>query len=55
MCKIEEMKKYVIDNNLGECLSPEWVNCKTKYKWKCNNGHIFNKVWSAIKNKNEWV
>lgn len=53
MNKIEEIKAYVISNNLGECLSPEWINCNTKYKWKCQNGHIFEKLFDAIK-KGEW-
>ena len=43
MDKIEELKEYVIDKNLGECLSSEWINCKTKYKWECQKGHVFEK------------
>jgi|UniRef100_A0A6C0JQ06 hypothetical protein len=54
MDKIEELKEYVIDKNLGECLSSEWINCKTKYKWECQKGHVFEKIWGAIKYRGEW-
>lgn len=54
MNKIEELKEYVIEKNLGECLSSEWINCKTKYEWKCQKGHVFKKLWAAIKYSGEW-
>ena len=53
MNKIEKLKEYVITKNLGECLSTEWITCHTKYKWKCQNGHTFEKLFNAIK-KGEW-
>lgn len=38
----------------GECLSTEYINNSTKYKWKCSNGHIFEKTWAEINNRNRW-
>lgn len=28
----------------GECLSTEYINSTTNLRWKCNNGHIFEKT-----------
>lgn len=35
----EEAKKWG-----GECLSTEYINSTTNLRWKCNNGHIFEKT-----------
>ena len=32
----------------GKCLSTEYVNNKTKLKWKCNKGHIWEAVPSSV-------
>ncbi|MHA1682793.1 MAG: hypothetical protein ACTSUE_17780 [Promethearchaeota archaeon] len=39
---IEEMKE-IAKNHGGECLSKEYKNSSTKIKWKCANGHVFEK------------
>lgn len=31
----------------GKCLSTEYVNNKTKLKWQCNEGHIWEAVPSS--------
>jgi len=38
----------------GECLSKTYNNQKQKLKFKCENGHIFKKDASAIKNTPQW-
>ena len=36
---LEFFKKLAKDKN-GECLSDEYLNCRTKLKFKCDKGHI---------------
>ncbi len=43
---IEDMKKLANDKYYGKCLSEKFINTKTKLKWECNNGH----VWEATPN-----
>lgn len=43
---IEEMKKIAILRG-GHCLSNQYINAKTKLKWRCSKGHI----WEATPNK----
>ena len=44
---IEGIKEYV--EKFGyKCLSNEYVNNKTKLKFQCNNGHIYEVVWSSL-------
>lgn len=33
----------------GECLSKQYVNCKTKMLWQCKNGHKFQSTPDNIK------
>ena len=40
---IKNMQKIAEERN-GECLSKKYINNKTKLKWKCEHGH----VWEAI-------
>jgi hypothetical protein len=40
---IEDMIKIAKVND-GECLSTEFINTKTKLKWKCFNGHEFERT-----------
>jgi hypothetical protein len=47
-----ECQKYAIKNN-GLCLSVEY-NCKTKIKWRCEFGHMWESFFSCIKGKNSW-
>ena len=41
--RIEEMHNFVSERG-GKCLSPEYINNKTKLKWECAEGH----TWEAI-------
>jgi len=38
----------------GECLSANYVNIDDYLKWKCKNGHIFEKSLYDVKNRNRW-
>jgi len=49
---IEEMQKLA-DERGGKCLSEKYVNNKTKLKWQCKEGHIWEAVPSDIKS-NQW-
>jgi hypothetical protein len=35
----------------GECLSTEYKTSRTKYKWRCSRGHIFERTMDSIKGK----
>ena len=37
---LEEMQK-IAEERAGKCLSPEYINSKTKLKWQCKIGHIW--------------
>ena len=50
---IEEMKEIALSRS-GECISNEYKNSKTKLKWKCSKGHIWEATPNNIKNKNSW-
>jgi len=47
--RLNEMKRLA-KNNGGECLSDKYINQKTKLKFKCKEGHIWETVSSVIKN-----
>ncbi len=49
---IKEMKE-IASGHKGECLSTEYLNRRTKLKWKCARGHIFSML-PPSKNKNTW-
>lgn len=34
--------------NGGTCLSEKYINCDTKYQWKCHNGHQWEATYSSI-------
>ncbi len=38
----------------GECLSETYISAKTKMKFKCNFGHIFETTPDQIRSKNIW-
>jgi very-short-patch-repair endonuclease len=49
--------KHVQDlakSRLGECLSSEYINSKTKMTFRCCNGHIFKTIFNLIDSKNTW-
>lgn len=50
---IEEMQKLAKKKG-GECLSKEYINCKTKLNWKCKRGHKFEATPSQAKTKVGW-
>jgi thiol-disulfide isomerase/thioredoxin len=50
---IEDLQNFAKDKG-GECLSTEYIGVKTKYTWKCNEGHTWNKTWDSMVNKNSW-
>ena len=45
---IEEMQE-VAESRGGRCLSTEYINNKTKLKWLCSNGHIWEASSSQVK------
>jgi hypothetical protein len=46
---IEEMRKVAKERG-GRCLSEKYVNCQTKMKWECKEGHTWNASFENIKN-----
>jgi len=48
---IDILKKLAIDKG-GECLSEKYIKVDTKYKWKCENNHIWEASWENIGYKN---
>ena len=50
---IEEMQK-IAESRGGKCLSKEYTNAKTKLKWQCKEGHIWEATPDGIKNKETW-
>ncbi|MDP2908464.1 MAG: hypothetical protein Q8N77_01530, partial [Nanoarchaeota archaeon] len=45
---IEEMKKLA-KNRGGECLSTDYINSKTKLRWRCKKNHVWEAIPSSIK------
>ena len=45
--------KEIAKTRGGECISEEYVNCKTKLKFRCANGHEWESVFNNIK-KGTW-
>lgn len=35
----------------GKCLSTEYINNRTKLKWKCKRGHVFWKAYNKIQSR----
>lgn len=50
---IYEMKA-IAKNKGGKCLSDSYVNCKTKLKWQCKEGHIWKSTPDEITNRGSW-
>ena len=50
---IEECKEFAISKG-GECLSTEYVNTRTKMKWRCFEGHEWESDFAHIKNQGCW-
>ena len=47
--KIEDFQKIAEDRG-GKCLSPKYVNTRTKLEWECKNGHKWKATPKSIKN-----
>jgi hypothetical protein len=45
---IEEMHE-IAKKRSGKCLSTEYVNARTKLKWQCEHGHIWEAVPDSVK------
>ena len=50
---IEQMREFAASKN-GECLSEEYVDSKTKLKWRCAKGHDWNAAPSHIISNQSW-
>ena len=44
---IDKMKDIAMKRG-GECISSDYVNCKTKLEWKCSQGHSWKTTPSVI-------
>ena len=40
--------QQIAETRGGKCLSKEYVNNKTKLKWQCNEGHLWEAVPSSV-------
>lgn len=50
---IEDCKITAKERN-GECLSTSYKDNKTKLKWKCSKGHIWEACYKSIKHRTSW-
>jgi len=50
---IVEMKEFA-ESRGGKCLSKKYINGKTKLRWQCDNGHIWEAVPNSVINGNSW-
>ncbi|MBP1167232.1 hypothetical protein JOE44_004116 [Chryseobacterium sp. PvR013] len=50
---IEDLKDFAIKKE-GFCNSEKFINIKSKYKWECINGHIWEAVADNVINSNKW-
>lgn len=50
---IEDLHKTAAEKN-GYCLSTKYVNKDTKYKWECENGHIWEATFGSVRNSGTW-
>ena len=50
---LEECHEYA-KNKGGECLSTEYINVRSKMKWKCKKNHEWEINFGAMKNQNSW-
>lgn len=50
---IEEMRK-IAESHEGKCLSNVYTNSKTRLKWQCNKGHIWEATPLTVKNQKSW-
>src|SRR5690606_27976131 len=41
--------REIANENNGECLSNSYTGSKSKYKWKCHNGHIWESCLQSVK------
>lgn len=48
---IEDMK-VLADRHGGKCLSPLYLSARTKLKWQCSNGHIWEARPDNVKHEN---
>jgi len=49
-----ESCQQVAEERGGKCLSTEYKNNRTKMKWECSKGHIWDAIFSSIKNIKSW-
>lgn len=49
---IEDCQKHAL-SKMGKCLSQFYTN-KDKLKWQCANGHIWDALWSNVRDKSSW-
>jgi uncharacterized Zn-finger protein len=50
---LDTFKKIAIEKN-GECLSNEYFNAKSKLRFKCDKGHIWESVAHDVKYSKSW-
>lgn len=50
---IEDMRA-IADKHNGKCLSTQYRDMKTKLKWQCEKGHIWESTPNSIINKKSW-
>ena len=51
--KIEQMKQLAIIRG-GMCLSEEYINSKSKLKWQCKKGHIWEASQNSVECGKSW-
>ena len=46
--------KRVAKEHEGDCLNTEYINCITKMRWRCKEGHEWEANLNNVKNRNTW-
>lgn len=49
-----EKIKELANSKRGKCLSPKYINSKTKLLWECKEGHQWSASAFSIKTRNSW-
>lgn len=50
---LEDIKQECLKHDI-ECLEEEYKNARTKMKFKCKCGNIYEAPWARVKNRSQW-
>jgi hypothetical protein len=50
---LEDAKRIAVERG-GECLSAKFKNAKSKLRWRCSKGHVWDAALGHVKNSGSW-